>query len=206
MWQLRETTLGLPFIYIKAAMSKQGKVNVALGQTKTTMSGFHREGRDDHKLSGLNMLPFAIPWLISLHQNDSLLTGTLRVMSLSHIQRDRCWGDRKWRANVESHLLAALRGHLSEQGGEEAGVLEQNAAHDPEVGGHHHGISLCNTHTYREMWIDNYSCGCRDITMHKCFYIKQRSLSMIKVKGDRLADTAESLKGCLWHITEMNDQ
>ncbi len=51
-------------------------------------------------------------------------------MSLTDIQRDCAekaeMKGRQWK----SHLLAALRGHLSEQGGEETGVLEKDAAHD----------------------------------------------------------------------------
>lgn len=46
------------------------------------------------------------------------------------------------------YLLVALRCHLSEKRGEETGVLEQNPAHDPQVGGHNHWISL-HTHTHR---------------------------------------------------------
>lgn len=46
---------------------------------------------------------------------------------------------------VKSYLLVALRCHLSEQRGEETGVLEQNSPHDSQVGRHHHWISL-HTH------------------------------------------------------------
>lgn len=130
-------------------MSKQGKINFALGQTKTPMLRFTVKG-DNSKLWGLRMVPFAIPWLItlSLVQNDSLLTGTLHLC-LSQTFEETALRRQKWRADIESHLLAALRGHLREQRGEETGVLEQDTAHDSKVSGHHHGVSLYNTHTHR---------------------------------------------------------
>lgn len=46
----------------------------------------------------------------------------------------------KWRN--DSYLLVALGRHLREKRGEESGVLQQNPAHDPQVGGHNHWISL----------------------------------------------------------------
>lgn len=67
-------------------------------------------------------------------------------MSLTDIQKRLCWEDRKRRADSASHLLTALRGHLSEQRVEEAGVLEQNTAQDSQVGGHNNGIPLYNKH------------------------------------------------------------
>lgn len=60
-------------------------------------------------------------------------------MSLTDIQRKSA---EKTQMKGKSHLLAALGGHLSEQRGEKSRVLEQDAPHDSQVGGHHHGISL----------------------------------------------------------------
>lgn len=62
-------------------MPEQGKINFALGQTKTAMSESESEEGTTLNLRGLRMLPFAIPWLItfSLIQSDSLLTGTLQL-------------------------------------------------------------------------------------------------------------------------------
>lgn len=81
-------------------------------------------------------------------------------MVMFPIKSNRSFADEKTR-KTRPHFLAALRGHLSEQRGEETGVLEQNTAHNSQVGGHNHRISLC-THTMgytiTQVAIETYQC------------------------------------------------
>lgn len=106
------------------------------------------DGRSKVKMSRLKKFPIcnSLGNYFSLNLNDFLLTATLSLrQNVAELTEKK--------GRHQPHLLVAFRGHLREQRGEEAKVLEQDSTDDAKVGGHHNRITLQITHTKKSYQI-----------------------------------------------------